>query len=426
MANTPVNIRILQRKLYLRSKLNSELRFYSLYDKLSRLDILEEAYRRCKTNKGGAGIDGITFIYLEQQKKVVALLKEIQTQLQQKNYRPSPVKRVEILKDNGKTRKLGIPIISDRIVQMAMTIVMQPVYEPHLHEHSYGYRPCRSAQQAVKVIEMSLKQGYQHVLDADLSAYFDTIPHAKLMTKIERRISDSSFLSLLKSFIKAPISIETVNGKWRIEASRCGTPQGGVISPLLANIYLNDFCLKIHEKTPCKIVTYADDFVVLHKQTYTQEQLDWIAQQLSDEGLKLNQSKTHCVDMGKLMNEFDFLGFNFQRITGLIKGTSYIKIQASKKSQTKLKNKLRDIVKHRTSNTLGVQINKVNQVLRGWKHYFAGIGYPRGVFFRINGVVVNRFYRWYRRLSQRRSKYLSRGAYEKLRQAGLEYLPTTR
>ncbi|WP_133309751.1 group II intron reverse transcriptase/maturase [Parashewanella spongiae] len=322
MANTPVNIRILQRKLYLRSKLNSELRFYSLYDKLSRLDILEEAYRRCKANKGGAGIDGITFSYLEQQKKVVALLKEIQTQLQQKNYRPSPVKRVEILKDNGKTRKLGIPIISDRIVQMAMTIVMQPVYEPHLHEHSYGYRPCRSAQQAVKVIEMSLKQGYQHVLDADLSAYFDTIPHAKLMAKVERRISDSSFLSLLKSFIKAPISVETVNRKWRIEASRCGTPQGGVISPLLANIYLNDFCLKIHEKTPCKIVTYADDFVVLHKQTYTQEQLDWITQQLSDEGLKLNQSKTHCVDMGKLMNEFDFLGFNFQRITGLIKGTS--------------------------------------------------------------------------------------------------------
>ena len=415
---------MLQRKLYLCSKYKPEQRFYSLYDKLCREDILWEAYYNCKANKGGAGVDGMTFDILTQGNKSQQLIEEIKQQLKDKVYKAQPVKRVEIPKDNGKTRCLGIPTIRDRIVQMAMSIVMQPIFEPHLHGHSYGYRPKRSAAQAVQVIESSLKQGYQHVLDADLSGYFDNIPHKRLMEKVERKISDQSFLNLLNSFIKAPHSVATSNGRRKIVANKAGigTPQGGVVSPLLANIYLNDFCLKIHERTPCRIVTYADDFVILHKEAFNQRQLDWITIQLSKEGLTLNQNKTHCVNMSAIGNEFDFLGFNFKLVNGFYRGSLYYKIQPSKKSQKKLKDKLRDIVKHRTSQSLDILIIRVNRILRGWKNYFNKVGYPRQVFFKMDWFLVARFYRWSRNRSQRRSLYLSQNATDKLRKAGLAFL----
>jgi group II intron reverse transcriptase/maturase len=426
MASTPITIRRLQRKLYSRSKQEPGQRFYSLYDKLQRDDILEEAYARCKANKGGAGVDGVTFDMLERGDARQQLLADIKQRLQQGNYQPQPVMRVEIPKDNGKIRRLGVPVIADRIVQMAMTLVMQPIFEPHLHSHSYGYRPKRNAQQAIRWVDMSLKQGYRHVLDADLSGYFDSIPHAPLMQKVSRRISDNTFLGLLRRFIKAPISIPTEKGKQRLIANHIGTPQGGSCSPLLALIYLNDFCLKIHHKTPCRIVTYADDFVVLHKQPFTNKQLAWLTQQLAKEGLTLNPEKTHCVDMGQRGSEFDFLGYQLKRVKGYYRGTSYIKVQPSKKSQEKLKNTLRDIVKHRTSHTLDVLVERVNRVLRGWKNYFGQIGYPRQVFFKMDWFLVARFYRWSRSRSQRRSLYLSRDTWDKLRKAGLEYLQPVR
>ena len=422
MANTPIQIRILQRKLYLRSKQQPEQRFYSLYDKLQRDDILWEAYQRCKANKGGAGVDGITFDSLAKDDEIYKLLSEIKQQLKQGDYRPLAVKRVEIPKENGKTRSLGIPCIADRIVQMACTMVMQPIFEPHLHIHSYGYRPKRNAQQAIKIINMNLKQGYVHVLDADLSGYFDNIPHDRLMSKVSRRISDRSFLNLLKRFIKAPVSIKTDNGKSLLEANKKGTPQGGVCSPLLANIYLNDFCLKLHHQTPCEIVSYADDFVVLHKQAFNPKQLSWISDELTKEGLTLNSEKTHCVDMSKVGSEFDFLGFNFKRVKGYYRRSCYIKIQPSKKSQKKLKNTLRELVKHRTLLTIDVLISRVNRVLSGWKNYFGKVGYPRQVFFKMDWFLVARFYRWSKSRSQRRSLYLSRDAWDKLRKAGLVFL----
>lgn len=426
MASTSNTVRIFQRKLYLRSKQKPEDKFYSLYDKIHRNDVLWDAFYLCKANKGKAGVDGVTFDDLKSIETSGRLIKTLKEELESGCYIPQPVKRVLIPKDNGKTRRLGIPCIRDRIVQMACVIVLSPIFDPHLHAHSYGYRPKRSAQQAVKHIEQTLKQGYKQVYDADLSQYFDTIPHGKLMSKVKRRVTDKSMLRLIKSFLTAPVSEKTVNGKQQIIGNKQGTPQGGVISPLLANIYLNDFCELIATKTPCEIVSYADDFVILSKAKFTRGQECWIKSQLEREGLTLNEEKTHTVDMIRVGNEFDFLGFTFKQVVGFYRYTNYIKIYPSKKSQGKFKDKLREIVKHRTSLTLDLLIKRVNQIVRGWKNYFGKVGYPRQVFFKMDWFLVGRFYRWSRSRSQRRSVYLAQDAWSKLRKAGLEYLQPTK
>ncbi len=309
----------MQRKLYSRSKQRPEEKFYSLYDKLYRPDILHEAYARCRANKGGAGLDGQTFEQIERgEGGITGLITGLAEELKDKSYRPGPIKRVMISEGEGKERPLGIASIRDRVVQMACNIIMQPIYDPVLHGESYGYRPKRSAQQAVKKIESYLKKGYTQVLDADLSGYFDSIPREELLGKVSRKISDESLMKLLKQMLKAPIAHVGNNGKTRIIANDAGigTPQGSCLSPLLANIYLNDFCKVIEEKTPCRIITYADDFVILSKQTYTAEQLEWVERRLKREGLTLNKDKTHCVDMSEKGQEFDFLGFNFKRVRG--------------------------------------------------------------------------------------------------------------
>ncbi len=425
MAKTLARVRCLQRKLYSRSKQRPEDKFYSLYDKLYRPDILHEAYARCRANKGGAGLDGKTFEQIERGKDgITGLITSLAKQLKDRSYKPGPIKRVMISKGDGKERPLGIASIRDRVVQMACNIIMQPIYDPHLHTDSYGYRPKRSAQQAIKRIESSLKLGYTQVLDADLSGYFDTIPRDELLAKVSRKISDERFMKLLKQMLKAPIASVGINGKIKITANDVGvgTPQGSCLSPLLANIYLNDFCKLIEEKTPCRIITYADDFVILSRQTYTAEQLEWVERRLQREGLSLNKDKTHSVDMSMKGQEFDFLGFNFKRVRSFYGTSTYIKIAPSKKSQNKFKEAIRDIVKHRTSATLDVLVARVNRITRGWKNYFGKVGYPRKIFFKLDWFVVARFYRWSRNRSQRKSRYLAQDAWQKLRAAGLFYL----
>ena len=426
MATTSQNVRAFQRKLYVRSKQKPEDAFYSLYDKICRPDVLWDAFHLCRANRGAAGVDGVSFDDIDKNGSSQQLITTIKEALVTRTYRPLPVKRVQIPKGNGKTRNLGIPSIRDRVVQMACTLVLSPIFEPHLHRHSYGYRPRRSAHDAVREIEASLKAGFTDVYDADLSQYFDTIPHTALLEKVRRRVRDRALLRLLHAFLKAPISEMQSKGTIRRQRNTIGVPQGGVISPLLANIYLNDFCVKIATKTPCRIITYADDFVILSRQPFSDAQKAWIQRQLAQEGLQLNEDKTHTVDMSRVGARFDFLGFTFHHVVGYFKHTNYIKLYPSKKSQMKYKETLRNIVKHRTSLTLDALVKRVNRVVRGWKNYFGSIGYPRHIFFKLDWFLIARFYRWSRSRSQRRSVYLAQDAWEKLHKAGLVYLQPTK
>ncbi len=422
MASTQLKVRTFQRKLYLASKQKKDFRFYSLYDKVYRLDILLESYRQCRANGGSPGCDGETFSKIED-KGLVPWLKEISESLRNRTYKPEAVKRVYIAKPGqpGKLRPLGIPTIRDRVVQGACKIVIEPIFEADLNEGSYGYRPLRSAGEAARRIEQSIKEGYRCVYDADIKGYFDNIPHDRLMTKIERRVSDKSMLALLRKFLRAPVLFTDENGCVSITKPAMGTPQGGVISPLFANIYLNDFSDLISTRTPCRIISYADDFVILHRQPYTERQVQWFRDTLSKEGLTINETKTRVVDMRQVKAEFDFLGFTFRMVIGQRPQCRlYLRAEPSKKSRDRFKAAIREIVKHETSLTLSELIAKVNPIVRGWRNYFSSCGYPGRIYFKMDWFVVARFYRWARRLSQRRSKCLTPDPLKKLLQAGLE------
>jgi len=422
MASTRSKVGAFQRKLYYASKQKKDYRFYSLYDKVYRLDVLMESYRQCRANGGKPGCDEVTFSDIAG-KGLVPWLQEISESLREQKYKPQAVKRVFIAKPGqpGKFRPLGIPTIRDRVVQGACTIVIEPIFEAHLNDGSYGYRPKRSAAEAAKRIESSIKEGYRCVYDADIKGYFDNIPHDRLMAKIERRISDKSMLALLRQFLRAPVLFTDENGAVTITKPEMGTPQGGVISPLFANIYLNDFSNVITTKTPCRIISYADDFVILHRKPYTERQVQWFKEKLASEGLTINEAKTRVVDMRKQDAEFDFLGFTFKLVASRwSKSGPYLQVHPSKKSQQRFRAAIRDIVKHRTSLTLSQIIAEVNPIVRGWRNYFNSCGYPKRTFFKMDWFIVARFYRWARRLSQRRSKCLAPDPLKKLIEKGPE------
>jgi RNA-directed DNA polymerase len=262
---TPEKIRELQRKLYRKAKQEKEYRFYLLYDKVSRQDILSHAYRLVKANKGAPGIDGETFESVEEREGgVEKYLEEIAVELKRKCYKPQAVRRVYIPKASGGKRPLGIPVIKDRVVQMAVKIVIEPIFEADFQDNSYGFRPKRSAHQAVDDVKKHLREGKTDVIDADISKYFDTIPHNKLMQLVAKRIVDKHILKLIKMWLRAPIVEEREDGKSEYKGNDKGTPQGGVISPLLANIYLNVLdtlwaVKKVQEKLGARLVRYADD-----------------------------------------------------------------------------------------------------------------------------------------------------------------------
>ncbi len=272
MLTTPENIRTLQRKLYRKAKQEKTYRFYALYDKVYRADILGHAYNLVKANKGSAGIDGVTFDAVETGEGVSAFVAELEEALKSKTYRPDPVKRVMIPKANGDKRPLGIPTIRDRVAQMAAKLVIEPIFEADFCDTSYGFRPKKSAQQAVDDVTYAMNRGYTEVIDADLSKYFDTIPHANLLAVVAERISDGEILHIIKMWLKASVKEEDKDGKQRNisggKGNRQGTPQGGVISPLLSNLYLHllDRIWERHQlekKLGARIVRYADDIVVL-------------------------------------------------------------------------------------------------------------------------------------------------------------------
>ena len=305
---TPNKVRQLQRTLYRKAKANGRWRAWSLYGDLCRRDVLTTALAAVVSNAGSAGVDGVT---TEQVKADSAgFLDALESELRSKSYRPSPVLRVWIPKADGKQRPLGIPTVKDRVVQAALVLLLQPIFEADFNEGSFGYRPGRNARQAMDAICHAVWKGRTEVIDADLSDYFGSIPHAALLKLVARRVSDGSILRLIKGWLRAPIVEEDPeSGVKRTVKNRCGTPQGGVISPLLANLYLDglDKAVNAGRQMKAVMVLYADDFVVLCRKGQGAEMHRRLKSWLEKRGLKLNQTKTRIVGFEKA--SLEFLGF---------------------------------------------------------------------------------------------------------------------
>jgi len=372
---TPERIRELQRRLYRKAKQEKEYRFYLLYDKVYRMDILSHAYRLVRANRGAPGIDGETFEKIEEREGgAEKYLEEIGGELKRKEYKPQPVRRVYIPKASGGKRPLGIPVIKDRVVQMAMKMVIEPIFEADFQNNSYGFRPKRDAHQAVDDVRKHLLEGGTEVIDADISKYFDTILHSKLMQVVAKRIVDKQILKLIKMWLKAPIVEEREDGKKEYKGNDKGTPQGGVISPLLANIYLNVLdtlwaVKKVQERWGARLVRYADDSVVLCRGNAGRI-LKGIKRVLGDDlGLTLNEEKTCVVDARQ--ESFNFLGFTIGMKQSRRTGRTYPHVEPSKKARKQI----RSDIKHLTTEQYSAVpteavIRRVSEVARGWVGYF--------------------------------------------------------
>ena len=414
-------IRIFQRKLYQKAKQEKKFKFYILYDKLYSAYVLREAYRRVKKNDGSPGVDNKTFKIIEEQ-GLDLFLEIIHQELQNETYKPSPVKRVYIEKANGKLRPLGIPTIKDRVVQMSCKMIIEPIFEADFMETSYGFRPKRSAGKAIDHIYYNLKQGKADVFDADLSGYFDTIPHDKLMIALKERISDNRILKLIQMWLKVPIIEEDERGQKSTSGgkkNKIGTPQGGVISPLLANVYLNLLERIICNKSSCfarsgiAIVRYADDFVLMGYRI-TEPVLKRLGELLDKMGLKLNMEKSKLVYARE--KSFDFLGFTIRWDTIENGDRRYWRIIPSNKSVSKLKDNIRGYLKTRSHLPISLIVYGLNQKLRGWFNYFNSAGSSRvdNIAYNIKFHMDYKLMKWFKSKSQRRCKLYRQQPYNKL------------
>jgi len=380
---TPDKIRTLQRKLYRKAKEEPDYRFYLLYDKIYREDILYYAYELAKSNQGAAGVDGQSFTEIESQ-GLGKWLAEIREDLRTKRYRPQPVRRVMIPKPGGGERPLGIPTIRDRVVQTAAKLVLEPIFEADLEPCAYGYRPQRSAQDAIQKVHKLLCDGYTEVVDADLSKYFDTIPHRELMQSVARRIVDREVLRLIKAWLKVPVEERDEKGNRRLTGGKGntrGTPQGGVVSPMLANLYMNRF-LKYWRMTGrgkafrAHIVNYADDFVILTSQ-HAAEARDWTRKVMGCLKLTLNETKTKLKEARR--ESFDFLGYTFGPQRYWRNGREYMGARPSKKSVARLRAKVNAVLIPGNKGTWEEVRDRLNRLLRGWSSYF-NYGSRRSVY----------------------------------------------
>jgi RNA-directed DNA polymerase len=369
---TPSNIRELQRKLYIKAKQEPNYRFYSLYDKIYREDILAHAYELAKANQGAPGIDHQSFEEIESggRQKWLAGLRE---ELCQRTYQPQPVRRVAIPKANGGERPLGIPTIRDRVAQTAAKLVLEPIFEADLEPNAYGYRPKRSAQDAVREVHKLICDGYTDVVDADLSKYFDNIPHSELLQSVARRIADGRMLHLLKMWLKAPVEERDEKGNRKLTGGQSkGTPQGGVASPLLANLYMNRFLKHWRrqgkgEQYRAHIVNYADDFVILSRGK-AEEARQWTQAVMTRLGLTLNEQKT-CIRNAK-QESFDFLGYTFGPRYWWKTGKPYLAASPSKKAIQRLKEGVYEMLRPGENDRWEEVRDRLNAKLRGWQNYF--------------------------------------------------------
>jgi RNA-directed DNA polymerase len=402
-------VQTLQRKLYRKSKQEKDFRFYSLYDKVSSLPFLEESYRRLRSNHGAGGYDGISFDDIESY-GIEKYLSKIQSELKSGNYTSSPVQRVYIPKANGKMRPLGIPTIKDRIVQMSCKLGIEPIFEADFEDTSYGFRPKRSARQAVTKIKQQLKAGRTTVFDADLSSYFDTIPHSKLLILLEKRISDNRIINLIRMWLRSPVIEDGlfVNGSGK--SNRVGTPQGGVISPLLANIFLHvmDKVVNnpngIYAQLGIKTIRYADDFVLMGKDIpeFIIERVKYL---LARMGLRLNEEKSRLINAFK--HSFDFLGFTFRYCRSMtVSGSWYWNIVPRKQALLKVMDKLRHIFRLKRHYSIISLVKLLNPILRGWKNYYTipKVSYPSSALQKLTYYLVIKLERFFRFKSQRRGK----------------------
>ncbi|MCP5002058.1 MAG: group II intron reverse transcriptase/maturase [Hyphomicrobiales bacterium] len=398
---TPEKIRTLQRKLYVKAKAEPAFRFYVLYDKICREDILFHAYRLARAKRGAPGVDGVSFAQIEKE-GLEAWLSGLREELVSKMYRPDPVRRVMIPKPDGGERPLGIPTIRDRVVQTAAKLVLEPIFEADLEDNTYGYRPGRGAVDAVRQVHRHICRGYTDVVDADLSGYFDSIPHDALITSVARRIVDAQVLRLIKSWLKAPIEERDGNGKRRMgggKGNARGTPQGGVISPLLANIYMNRF-LKYWRLSGCgdvfrgHVIAYADDFVILSR-GHAAEALAWTKAVMTRLGLRLNEAKTSLKDARQ--ERFDFLGYAFGSHYYKANGKWYLGASPSRRSVQRLKMQVRQLLLPGNHDPWPEVRDTLNRLLLGWSGYFcygtrrsAISGIDRFVYERVRDFLARR------------------------------------
>jgi RNA-directed DNA polymerase len=372
---TPEKIRSLQRKLYCKAKAEPAFRFYVLYDKICREDVLLHAYAIARDNAGAPGVDGVTFEQIEMS-GVGVWLTALRKELVSRTYRPDPVRRVMIPKPCGGERPLGIPTIRDRVIQTAAKIVLEPVFEADFEDSAYGYRPRRSAIDAVKEAHRLLCRGYTDVVDADMSKYFDTIPHADLLKSVARRIVDRHVLWLIKLWLRAPVEERDGDGKRRMSGGKnnnCGTPQGGVASPLLSVIYMNRFLKHWRltgrgEAFRAHIVSYADDFVILSR-GHAEEALTWTKVVMTKLGLTINEAKTSLKDARR--EGFDFLGYTLGPRHLPNGGRWYLGASPSKKSVQRVKMKIGELLVPSNKGAWEEVRGRLNHILRGWSAYFS-------------------------------------------------------
>ena len=395
-------------KLGRKAKQEPRFRFYALYDRIYRLDVLTVVWWLVWKNNGAPGVDGMSCQDIIDDPGAGQFLKDLQEELRTKRYRPQPVKRVYIPKPDGRQRPLGIPTVKDRIVQQAVLLVLEPIFEADFLDSSFGFRPGRSAHQALDTIRQHLAAGFQEVYDADLQGYFDTIPHDQLLKCLEMRIADRSVLSLIRRWLQTPIVERDERGRTTTSKPTQGTPQGGVISPLLANIYLHWFDKAFGRSdgpatwANAKLVRYADDFVILARYQ-TRRLQTWVEQQLEGRfRLTINRRKTRVVRMHRRGESLDFLGYTFRYDASLYdRRQRYLNVFPSKKSLHRLRDRLREqICSSRGMLPIPLLLAEVNQTLQGWKVYFSR-GYPRAAFRQVNRFVCQRLTRHLQRRSQR-------------------------